>query len=370
MWRSLGVSLLLFLSTCLTRADVLYCAVCKERIIQVFVSVELRSAEGKIKVCEKCAELPRCSTCGIPIRENGTTLTDGRVICQPDMARTVNGQHDSEAAFREAKRDAMAILAGSGVLPDRNITLTVTDRKELNRIFTPKGGGHGTMGITSSQLVGNDAWEHSIYILDHLSVDRFTAIAAHEYGHAWIAENVRKGRALLRAKKVGDPDSVEGFCEWIAYKVVDARNLEVEKKLILDNAYTGEQVHAFIKADQQARSYDVIKWIKEGTDQWVDIDAPNKILNLDKGPAASGPLWVSTAKTVVPSTLILRGISGSASRRFALINDMTLQKNETGRVRVGQSNVVVQCLSISSNSVLIKIVGNDKPTELYLTSSH
>jgi len=67
--------------------------------------------------------------------------------------------------------------------------------------------------------------------------------------------------------------------------------------------------------------------------------------------------------------LILRGISGSASRRFALINDKTLQKDETARVRVGESNVVVKCISISSNSALVKIVGSEKPTELYLTSS-
>jgi len=366
MWRlRLGV-LFLLLSLTAVRADVRYCTVCKELIRNVFYTSEVWTAEGEETLCERCHALPKCSSCWRHMKDPYTTLTDGRLICQQDAAGALGTQQDCESAFRETKRDCMAILAGSGVLPNSNIKISMADRAELNKLYHPAGRGHekidALMGLTASRLVHNDEWEHAIYILDNLSPARFTAVAAHEYAHAWINENVRKGRAL-------DADSVEGFCEWIAYKVMDSRSESIEKKMILANQYTRGQVQAFLKADAHARSYDVIKWMKQGRDEWVDVDAPGKILDLDKGPTPSGPLWGTTVKTAVPTRLTLRGISGTATRRFALINDKTLQKNETSRVRVGESNVVVQCLSISSNSVLVKVAGSDQPTQLFLCSN-
>jgi hypothetical protein len=38
--------------------------------------------------------------------------------------------------------------------------------------------------------------------------------------------------------------------------------------------------------------------------------------------------------TAVPDTLVLRGISGTPQRRFALVNDTTLEKGEQAKVRV------------------------------------
>jgi hypothetical protein len=217
------------------------------------------------------------------------------------------------------------------------------------------------MGLTGTRLVKNDEYEHSMYILDTLPPARFAAVCAHEYGHAWINENVRSGRKL-------DPNSVEGFCEWVAYKVMAQRNELVEQKMILANKYTRGQIDAFIKADESFRSYDVIKWIKDGVDNQIDFGDPSRVLTLDRQPVPV-PVWGSPAPSAVPSTLVLRGISGNANRRFALINDCTLQKNESGRVRVGSSNVVVQCLTITSNSVVIRLRGEVATTQLFLSST-
>jgi hypothetical protein len=195
-----------------------------------------------------------------------------------------------------------------------------------------------------------------------LPPSRFAAVCAHEYAHAWIHENVRKGRNL-------EGNSVEGFCEWVSYKVMSRRNEEIEKKMILANKYTRGQIDAFIKADESFRSYDVIKWIKEGADDKIDFANPSRVLTLEREAAQpAGPLWVTTTPPPAPSTLLLRGISGNANRRFALINDCTLQKNEMGKVRVGDSNVIVRCLSISTNSVVIQVRGADQPTVLYLNA--
>ncbi|SRR5258706_270650 len=348
----------------LAQADPLRCAVCNEVIHEKLVWRETHNSLEKKAMCVPCSRLETiCSVCGFPVKEKYTALGDGRLICAEDLRIGVVSQSDAEQIFREVKRDVMRVLAGSGVLPDRNIKLGLVDRRYMGRTYNPSGRGHAkfsnVLGLTMSQLAKNDDWEHSIFVLDHLPPSRFAAVCAHEYGHAWINENVRKGRKL-------DSDSVEGFCEWVSYKVMTERNEAVERKIILENQYTRGQIDAFIKADENYHSYDVIKWIKEGTENQIDPNNPAGVLSLQHEPAG-GPLWIASAPSPVPSTLMLRGVSGTASRRFALINDRTLGRNETGKVRVGDTNVVVQCLAIETNSVTIRILGALTNTQLFLT---
>ena len=172
---------------------------------------------------------------------------------------------------------------------------------------------------------------------------------------------MRKGRKL-------NSHSVEGFCEWVSYKVMSQRNEPLEMKIILQNEYTRGQIDAFVKADQNFRSYDVIKWLKEGVDN--QIADPSRVLALER-EAAGPPLWASaSAPPPVPSILMLRGVSGSPNRRFALINDRTLRQNETAKVRVGETNVVLQCLAIGTNWATIRVLGADTNTQLFLTPPH
>lgn len=341
------------------------CTVCNDVLSGQFVWLDGPGVGPKKAVCMACSELKTvCFVCRLPVKNGFETLKDGRIICSHDNAAAITSQRQADESFHETKRDLMRILAGSGALPERNIKLALADRIEIDRLYRPEARGHAKtssiMGLTSSGLVKNDEWEHTIYVLDHLPPARFAAVCAHEYAHAWIHENVRKGRSL-------DADSVEGFCEWISYKMMKERNEAIEIEMILANQYTRGQVDALIKADQHVRSYDLIKWIKDGADSKVDSENTSRVLKLDKQDAAS-PLWITTAPPPpAPATLTLRGISGNAARRFALINDCTLQKNEIGKVRVGASNVVVQCLAITTNSVIVRVRGSNQNTELFLT---
>jgi hypothetical protein len=364
--RALFICLLAVWMASPAQADPLRCAVCNEVIHEKFVWRETHTSLEKKSICVPCSLLETtCFVCGFPVKANYTTLDDGRLICAEDLRLGVVSQSDTEQLFREVKRDVMRVLAGSGVLPDRNIKIALIDRRYMERTYNPTGRGHAkysnVLGLTSSALARNDDWEHSIFVLDHLPPARFAAVAAHEYGHAWINENVRRGRKL-------DAESVEGFCEWISYKVMTQRNEAVETKIILENEYTRGQIDAFIKADENYRSYDIIKWIKEGTENQIDPNNPAGVLSLQQEPAG-GLLWTASAPSPVPSTLMLRGISGKATRRFALINDRTLGSNESGKVRVGDTNVVVQCLAIDTNSVTIRIQGALTNTQLFLIPS-
>ncbi len=112
-------------------------------------------------------------------------------------------------------------------------------------------------------------------------------------------------------------------------------------------------------------------WLQTGADE--SLSQTNKVQTLaGREDESSGPGWTPPPPSVptrVPDTLVLKGISGAAVHRFALINDATLAKNEEGKVRVGSTNVVVRCLDIRAASVVIQIKGDARPRELFLTKS-
>jgi hypothetical protein len=79
------------------------------------------------------------------------------------------------------------------------------------------------------------------------------------------------------------------------------------------------------------------------------------------------PLWQRTiVPTPVPNTLVLRNLSGTGNRRLALVNNQTLAKGEETRVRIGKTNVNVQCLEIRDRSVVLRVGGRTEPMELFL----
>ena len=57
--------------------------------------------------------------------------------------------------------------------------------------------------------------------------------------------------------------------------------------------------------------------------------------------------------------LVLKGISGSGNRKFALINGQILSAGEEAYVRTGAGLAKVKCLKISDTSVVLTV--NDEP---------
>ena len=97
------------------------------------------------------------------------------------------------------------------------------------------------------------------------------------------------------------------------------------------------------------------------------VAAPPLARNDGPGPVTPPPAWnPPNAVKVNYDELKLKGISGTASRRFALINNETLQPGETGRVKLKDKVIHVRCLEIRATSVLVKVDGEDDPKELLL----
>ena len=324
----------------------------------------------KRHICLACTKSKVvCSACGLAANPKTLRkLEDGRVLCEWDVQGAVLTEQQAREIFHEVKRDVQRMLAHWPPLPDANITAYLVNRDDFIKEFQRKPSvdePEKLLGLTHSTTADGTNYEHRIYLLSGVLKPQFMATCAHEYTHTWLNEHGNKTRTLNK-------DTIEGFCELMAWKYVAGRNDKAEMNRILENSYTRGQVHALIAVEQRYQFYRVIDWIHRGEDSWLDKDKPERLLALKAAPdseTAIEPLWERTiVPTAVPDKLVLRSLSGAASRRLALINNQTLAKGEEARVRVGRTNVLVRCLEIRERSTLLRIGGQPQSVELFLTS--
>ena len=64
-----------------------------------------------------------------------------------------------------------------------------------------------------------------------------------------------------------------------------------------------------------------------------------------------------TVPVVLPANVELKGISGSADRRLALINNQTLAEGETAEVKTSQGRAEVKCKKIEGLTVTVEVDG-------------
>src|SRR5689334_3485845 len=96
----------------------------------------------------------------------------------------------------------------------------------------------------------------------------------------------------------------------------------------------------------------VIERVKQGEDSQIEPQQLDRVLVLHentstlaatkKAARPPAPLFdgMAVSARATYTNLILKGLSGSASRRFAMINDETFAANDSAKVRMGGSNVV------------------------------
>lgn len=342
------------------------CAACQRLLAGTFFWATSPALAEKQAVCEACKNLKtQCAICQLPVPDPKHALDDKRVLCERDFATGIFEEKEALRVFEESKRDVHRMLSSYGVLPDKNLTVSLVNGKTLTQLYQSLPSVHEStlLGLTKTEMANpGRQFRHSIYLINGLGRARLAAVAAHEFTHAWMHENIPENRKL-------EKDTIEGFCELVAYKLMSERHDEVEKKVILANAYTRGQVNAFVQAENEMQFSRVITWLKTGVDEQLVEANPRQVLAVKSEPPPI--VWPppSAVETTVPETLLLKGISGTASRRFALINDATLAKNEEARVRVGSSNVVLRCLEIRPRSVLVQLRGGTGPFELTLTGT-
>jgi len=321
---------------------------------------------GKVQVCRKCAmSTSTCFFCGLPAKKNTTELSDGRIICERDSANAVLTKEEGLRICRDTRQALSRLFSASMVFPEKNVSVAMVDRVNLQELFRYPGNDYTCPNVWGYfRCETNKATQRlEISLLMGLPLQSFRATCAHEYGHAWLTDNLPAAR-----KKNISKDAQEGFCELIAYLLMDAENEESQKQVIKQNNYTRGQIHLLIEAEQRYRINEVIRWMMYGKDDKLSADDPNRIRNiqLPSVTQATRPRVLSSPVQEEPRTLTLKAIFWRPDKPVALINDQSFRPRQEAEMRLNGTNASVRCLEIKKDTVRILIVGSGEEKELRL----
>ena len=342
------------------------CAICGLPIQStVYLATDKVTNEKKL-ICSDCIRLPRCAICGLSVKEGGVQLPDGRYLCARDARTAVVKADDAERICVQVKDDLDRLFSRFTAFP-ANVDVTVIDRIDVDSMFRPDGNDFESpnlLGCVQPETV-NCETRYKMRLMTGLPLAELKATCAHEYSHAWVGENVPQERRAGLGH-----DAQEGFCELVAYLLMDSQREEGQKKFILQNRYTRGQIDLFIEAEKRYGFDQVLDWMKYGVtgqleaghvDQLRDVKMPSA-----KSVASSPAIYSRTNKPApAPATIKLQGVLWG-SRPVTIINGRSFLASDLNPVKVGGTNVIIRCRGIQKTSVRIQNVDSGKEQELSL----
>jgi hypothetical protein len=373
MQRSAKFLLLFFLLACVCFGGALaaraqdVCAICGKPIQgTAYIMTDEVTGEKKL-ICSDCIKLPRCSICGLPVKDGFTELPDGRFLCARDAKTVVLKADDAERICAEVKDDLDRLFSRFTSFPN-NVDVTAIDRIDVDAMFHRTGNNFESPDLLGSiQAVNaNGARRYKMSLMTGMPTAELKETCAHEFSHAWVGENVDRAQRNLGR------DAEEGFCEMVGYLLMDSQSEEGEKKRVLENHYTRGQVNLFIEAEQRYGFDQILDWMKYGVaaqlepghlEEIRDVKMPatkSVIVN----PVTYNNLNHTNAPTApAPAVLKLQGIMWG-NPPVAIINGHSFSVNEADKVKLGKIEVNIRCMQIQKDSVRIRNV--DSGTELEL----
>ncbi len=353
------------------RAQELKCDICGEPIgQQVFYGEDHVTGEMR-KVCPACAHLEeRCFLCQMPVREGYKKLADGRFLCARDARDAIESESEAKDICVDVRDDLNRLFSRFITFPGDTVVVSMVDKPHLGMNLPESDYTNScasVFGTTASRVFSDGKFAHSIQLLSHLRKPTLMAVCAHECTHTWMNENLSPQR-----RQAIDRDTMEAFCELVAYKFMESRGETQEMKNIRRNAYTKGQIDVLIEADRRFGFNMVAEWVKSGDDAKLDLADLDRIraVGADTPAPAKAVEWVVPPQAPPPpgpETLLLKGISGRVGHRFALINNATFEAQQRAKVRVGVTNVSVVCLEIREKSVVVQV--NGEKQELFLRAN-
>ena len=377
LWLCLGIQ-------CSVMAQELKCDICGHPILEHYYYKENEVTFKTNNICLQCESLKSyCFTCRLPVLlSNSRLLNDGRYICKTDDASAIKSDEAAKEICTETVNDLNRLLVRWMEFPLTNSLVTIVNRFYLENLFKTQGSEGLCVsyhGATVSNPLPDGRIIHNVAILSELSRFKLMAVCAHEFTHAYIGQNhIRENRKT----KLG-PNMEEGLCELVAHKYIEFVSHTQENTEVLaieKNTYTHGKIQVLMAAEARYGFNAILEWFKNGDDATLTMDHLERIRAVGGNyvPIADsdsstpqipvGAMIRSGAVATVPTNLVLKSISGAGNHRFAMINSTTFESNEKARVRLGSTNVVVQCLEIKKDSVIIHVDGADGTRQLTLAN--
>jgi hypothetical protein len=345
------------------------CTVCG-RPIQgtVYIATDKVTNEKKL-LCSDCIHRPACAICGLPVKDNDLRLPDGRYLCARDARTAVVTAADAERVCARVKDDLDRLFSRFTTFPN-NVDLAVIDRIDVDAMFSPDGHDFESpnlLGCVRTETV-EGVTRYKMRLMTGLPLAELKSTCAHEYAHTWVYENVSKKRKAALAR-----DAEEGFCELVAYLLMDAQQETKQQEFIRQNRYTRGQVDLFIEAEKRYGFDQVMDWMRYGELAQLEEGHVDKLRDVRmpaaKALAAAPVIYGRTnapAPPSSPSVLKLDGILWGAPP-VAIINGCSFQANDLNPVKVGGTNVPIRCLDIQKTSVRIRNMDSGQEQELRLS---
>lgn len=332
---------------------------------QFFMVTDQVSGQQKY-VCSRCIGLPRCFICGLPVKNGGEQLSDGRWLCARDSQTAVMDVDTARQTAAEVHDELDVLFARDTSFPT-NVNINVIDRVDVDSMFQPTGNSFESPNLLGCirPVMENGKKHYEMSLLTGLPLVQLKATAAHEFSHAWVGENVSPQRHAGIAR-----DAEEGFCELVSYLLMDSEGEEGEKGFILRNHYTRGQVQLFIDAEQQYGFEQILDWMRYGESSRLEEGHPEEVrdINVPPGVTVASPALYA-AKTTVPvqpaSAIELQGILWGTPPA-AIINGKTVFPDDQLSVNIAGRETAIRCLEIHTNYISIEYTDSGRHQDVYL----
>ena len=337
------------------------CRSCGQEIRGDYLEYIDEAVGGSVPICQDCStNAHKCFHCNVPFKTGLKTLADGRLVCGRDAAEGLERDEELTTVARDVRERLNKLFRGTMIFPEATALLT-RDTRGLVAMHKKSVGGGPPVGLTRSVSRVPGRFDHTIFILSGLRKSRVMAVCAHEFTHAWMAEQVGTARGLTDA-------TTEGFCELVALKLMKTAGVPFEVDYIQLNRYTQGQLPAFLALDQENGFTGVLNWLRRSKETSLKTAPPVPLGTASASIPAAAAAGFEPAPVPVPDKLILKGIVGAGAGKLALINNQTLAVGESARVQMGRTNVLVRCLDIGTDSVVIRVGTADGKQRLDLGS--
>jgi hypothetical protein len=199
--------------------------------------------------CEHCEKnSPHCFICDRPVGVNHLALPDGRKICLDCQVNLIETKTDLRKLVEITKKGFKALdFDINDDIHYRLVSKSFIDNKIADASTeTITGKNYGLFIRKNKKMV--------IYLLSYLPYSIALGTISHELGHSWLSENVL---LPLQSKKY-----IEGFCEWISYKILKHFNYHQQAEFILDrdDAY-GEILQRILSIEKENGIEGIKEWI-------------------------------------------------------------------------------------------------------------
>lgn len=188
-----------------------FCNLCGQPLDEDYTIVRRTTAHGGLVVCAECAATaPVCALCGVPLQRQPIRLSDGRPVCAVCFQTAVDDPITARTIYEQVIHVVSQQLCLCVHRRPGFSLCSMADMTALQQHLPRELAGASGHLLGAYLKMGR---RREIVIESGLPRMMMVKVIAHEYAHAWQGEN---------CPFVRDPQLIEGFCEWVAYKVLGA----------------------------------------------------------------------------------------------------------------------------------------------------